>query len=332
VHHVVTRPYRDSNVGSNLSSLAGAVWLAQRLSRSLVVDWRGLSQLRDPELNYFTEFFATPPTLGGVPVSYAPTDVAGPYDESATVQPGEARRLALEGGRAETEPIVLQTYHGLDRLHPGPDEERRRLLRGIYEEIHPGAAVRAAVGTWWNETIRGSAVVGINVRTGNGRYFGKGMRYTQRVDVSLFENERRFVAKLERACRDRIARLPRTMRDDVAVFYATDSAVMSALLAQLPHAVTRRTVFPPSGAGDTYNFSGERHSDRDAIVDTLADMFLLARCDALVYNNSLFNQYARVVTGNFGGNLVQFESLFLSGKLRSLKAKATGAAGRVRHR
>ena len=59
-------------------------------------------------------------------------------------------------------------------------------------------------------------------------------------------------------------------------------------------------------------------------------MFLLARCDALVYNNSLFNQYARVVTDDFGGNLVQFESLFLSGKLRSVRAKATGAARRLR--
>jgi hypothetical protein len=46
--YVVNRPYPDSNVGSNLSSLAGALYVARALGRELVVDWRGLRQLRDP--------------------------------------------------------------------------------------------------------------------------------------------------------------------------------------------------------------------------------------------------------------------------------------------
>jgi hypothetical protein len=61
-------------------------------------------------------------------------------------------------------------------------------------------------------------------------------------------------------------------------------------------------------------------------VDTLADMFLLARCDALVYNSSLFNQYARILTGNFSGNQTHLESLFLRSRLRLL----AGAARRRR--
>jgi hypothetical protein len=332
VPYVVTRPFRDSNIGSNLSSLAGALWLAQASSRSLVVDWRGLSQLQDSSLNYFTEFFASPSELSGVSVLYAPTDAAGDYEplpDDDTVQPAEARRLGVEGDSPNAEPIVLQTYHGLDRLHPGPEPERQRFLRSVYEQLHPGDEVASAVERWWNEHLAGKRVVGVNVRTGNGHYFGKGMRYARRVDVSVFENERRFIVKLERACRDRIRRLPRVRGEDVAVFYATDSAEMSALLARLPNALTRRTVFPPPGTGDTYRFEGKGNADRDAIVDTLADMFLLARCDALVYNNSLFNQYARAVTGDFGGNLVQFESLFVSGKLRAARARARRAAQRL---
>ena len=89
--------------------------------------------------------------------------------------------------------------------------------------------------------------------------------------------------------------------------------------------MTRRTAFPPPGTGDLYRFEGDAHSDRAAIVDTLADMFLLARCDALVYNNSLFNQYARVSTGNFSGNQVHFETMFISKKVEL-------AAARVRRR
>ena len=76
--------------------------------------------------------------------------------------------------------------------------------------------------------------------------------------------------------------------------------------------------FPPPGTGDLYRFDSRDHADRAAVVDTLADMFLLARCDALVYNNSLFNQYARVVTGWYGGNHVHVESLFLRTRARRL--------------
>src|SRR5262249_5383224 len=114
---VVSRPFHDSNVGSNLSSLAGAAWLARRLERSLVVDWRGLSQLGDPSLNYCTEFFETPETLGGVTVVYAPTDVAGEYEQlldNGTVSPSTARALATGDATPAAEPIVLQSYHGLD--------------------------------------------------------------------------------------------------------------------------------------------------------------------------------------------------------------------------
>ncbi len=321
--YVVTRPYRDSNVGSNLASLAGALWLARSLSRWLVVDWRGLTQLRDPSLNYFTEFFEAPAELQGVRVSYAPAPEAGEYEpggDASALSPNEARSLALEGGKPDSEHVVLQAYHGLDRLHPGPESERLRLLRTFYHQLHPSAEIRAAADAWWTEHLAGAFVVGVNVRTGNGRYFAKRMRYASRVDVSIFENRKRFLRTLERACRARVKQLPQPLRDSFTVFYATDSAWMSELLAQLPNAATRRTIFPPPGTGDTFRFEGAHYSDRDSIVDTLADMFMLARCDALAYNSSLFNQYARVVTGNFGGNQVHLESLFLRNQPRRVAA------------
>ena len=54
---------------------------------------------------------------------------------------------------------------------------------------------------------------------------------------------------------------------------------------------------------------------------------LKARCDALVWNFSLFNQYARVATGYFGGNHVRFESLTARARARRLVG---GAVRRVR--
>jgi hypothetical protein len=324
---LVNRPYPDSNVGSNLSSLAGALWVASRLGRDLVVDWRGQRQLRDPELNYFSEFFALPETVGGVRVHRAPVeglDYAEGAEGAAWLEPGEARRVAA--GRPAGLPcsLVLQTYHGLDRVHPGPESERFRLLRSLFRQLRPAPRIEAAVEAWSREHLDAGFVVGVNVRTGNGAYFGGGMRYASRVDVSVFDDRRRFLRLLERACRSRLRRFPRTLRDDFRIFYATDSEEMSELLAGLPNAVTRRRVFPPAGSGDLYAFPGEDYTDRDAIEDTLADMFLLARCDALVYNTSLFNQYARVVTGYFGGNHVHFESLLLRSRVRRLLGTAWG--------
>jgi hypothetical protein len=319
----VTRPFSDSNVGSNLASLAGALWLARTLSRALVVDWRGLSQLPLPELNYFTEFFETPRELAGVQVGYAPEADVGDYDPSgdaAWLSPDQA--LALGSGRAtETaEHIVLQAYHGLDRVHPGPEAERFRLLRSLYREIQPGPEVRRAADSWWDEHTRGAFVTGVNVRTGNGHYFGKGGRYASRVDVSIFENRQRFLRVVERACHERVKSLPCDLRENSVVFYATDSEPMSELLSTLPNAVSRRQVYPPPGTGDTHRFPDKPAAARTSIVDSLVDMFLLARCDALIYNSSLFNQYARVVTGNFGGNQVHIETLFLRTAPRRLAA------------
>lgn len=317
--YVVSRPFPDSNVGSNLSSLAGAAWLAQRLDRTLIVDWRGMSQLRDPSSNYFTEFFERPDRLLGVPVLYAPdaeieTDPLVGDVEWAS--PDQARAIAQGDTPPTARVLVLQPYHGLDRLHPGGESDRLRVLRSFYRQIHPEPTIAATIDTWWQSEYDGAFVVGVNVRTGNGHYFGEGQAYVGRVDIRIFRNEKRFIRVLERAVAERARLVPKQYRTGFRVFYATDSSSMSDILSQLPGAATRRRVFPPPATGDTHAFEDD-DTARRAIVDTVADMFLLARCDALVYNNSLFNQYARVLKGQFSGNQVHIESLFLHKRLHA---------------
>ena len=330
--YLVNRPLRESNVGSNLGSLAGALWLGAQLGRRVVVDWRGLSQLHDPEVNYFSAFFETPPRSLGADVLYAPADVDyGEEDGPGWLTADDASRIA-RGIQAEPEEtLVIRLYHGLDRLHAIPEAAQWQLLRSFYRDLRPAPAVAAAVESFARDRLGGAFVVGLNVRTGNGHYFGKGGEYSGRVDVSLFENRRRFLRTLERACRARVRALPKPLRDSFAVFYATDSEWMSELLASLPNAVTRRTVFPPPNAGDMFAFpAAGGYTDRDAVVDTLADMFLLARADAFVFNTSMFNQYARVTTGEFSGNEVHIESLFLRKRARRAWMRAVAAAGRLR--
>jgi hypothetical protein len=331
--YVVTRPDPTSNVGSNLASLAGAVWLARTLERSLIVDWRGMTQLRDPSLNYFTEFFAAPSELVGVPVAYAPLrelDYDREVANAARLSPEAAAAAGAGAVRREERFLVLETYHGPDRIVAGGEGERFRALRSFYRDLVPRPEIASEAERWWAETLDGRFVVGVNVRTGNGHYFGKNGPYAGRVNIRIFENRSRFLSIVQRGVRRLVRGLPRPLREDVAIFFATDSAPMRELLGNLPNAVSRRTMFPPPGTGDTYAFSADAaYSDRDSIRDTLIDMFLLARVDGLVYNSSLFNQYARVLNGYFGGNLVHIESLYARYRLRRLRHHARAVRRRL---
>lgn len=325
--YVVSRPYETSGVGSNLASLAGALWLAQRLQRTLLVDWRGQSELADKRLNYFAEFLSLPPEVAGVdvvPVLPGDERFGSDMPGARWLEPGDARALASGTAVAAEEYVILKTYHGLDRLHPGPESERFRFLRAFYRALSPNEAVRSAVDDWERLRLRAfCSAIALNVRTGNrGRDFAPGGRYSGRVDTSLFENEPAFLRLLERACGRILAHLPRELRTSCAIFVVTDNAAMRSLLTRLPNAITRREVFPPAGADHQYAFEGDGYSDRDGVIDTLVDMFLLARCDGLVYNSSLFNQYARVVTGCFGGSQVHFESLLLRKRYRYAMQRA----------
>jgi hypothetical protein len=323
--YVVSRPDPTSNVGSNLASLAGAVLLAQKLQRALIVDWRGMSQLQDKSVNYFAEFFEHRDAFVGVPTSYAP--VPGVEYDRAAGTPWLNANEAAAAVRGElplddAEHVVLQQYHGLDRLMAGPESGRFTLLRRFYREVQPAPELRQAIDGWADEHLGGRFVVGVNIRTGNGQYFGPGMPYAGRVNLAVLQDEARLVRALERAVRRLVRRLPRHLRAASATFYATDSQAMSQALSTLPGAVTRRGIYPPPGTGDLHSFEGSPRDDRASVVDTLADMFLLARCDALIYNNSLFNQYARVLNAYFGGNLIHVDTLMPGSRARLIAATA----------
>ena len=73
--------------------------------------------------------------IDSVPIVYAPAPEVGDYDPSSSearwLEPGEAHAVGA-GSAPGSRYLVLQTYHGLDRLRPGPEAERFRLLRSFY--------------------------------------------------------------------------------------------------------------------------------------------------------------------------------------------------------
>jgi hypothetical protein len=308
--YLVTHPFPKSGIGSNLSSLAGAIWLARKLGRELIVDWRALAHLKDKSLNYFTEFFTPPAIIQGVRVHYAPCpELPDPIDQHPEL---ELEAVAAALGNGDDRPyLVLRAYHGLDRLDTADDLAAQFwMLKDFYSYIQPRDFVQREIDAFAETHFRGAFVVGVNLAGGNGE-FAKGQPYFGRVDTDIFSKEATFLRRVRFANRLALSGLPRYLRKSAKIFFATDSQPMRDLLARLPNAVTRRRVFPPNGVGRWFSdYNDPGYTDRDAIVDALTDMFLLSRCQALIRNATVFNQYAQVVTASFNGNCRDLETLY----------------------
>lgn len=328
--YVVTRPFPESGLGSNLASMAGAWQLARRLGRDLIVDWRGMVFLKNRETNYFTRYFAPVPELDGVRIHYAPSREAGDHldfddDGRREIVPNDLAAVLAADPRTLPRYLVLMQYHGLDRIGSRDPAADHFQLRRFYLALSLRPDVAAKVDAFYDQYLANGFVIGINLGTGNipsptGRY------YYGRFDSSIFENRDRLLRRITTATKLAVRRLPRELRETRRVFYATDSEWMSELLGRLPTSFTRRAVFPPPGAGRFFvDYEQFDHSDESASEDIVIDHFLLGRCDALIYNGSMFSNYARVVTNYFSGNCRNLDSLYA----RYWVVTATGRARRL---
>lgn len=328
--YVVTRPFPESGLGSNLASMAGALELARRLGRELIVDWRGMVFLKDTSVNYFTRYFATLPELDGVRVHYAPSAEGGDHleatdDACREIGPNDLAAVLAADPASLPRYLVLTRYHGLDRLGSADLASEHFRLRRFYRSLTLRPDVQAKLDAFYDDNLANAFVVGINLGTGNtpsptGRY------YYGRFDSRIFENPTRLLRRITAATTLAVRKLPRELRETRHVFYATDSEWMSELLGRLPESYTRRTVFPPPATGRFFvDYEQLGYSDDAASEDMVIDHFLLGRCDALIYNGSMFSNYARVVTNYFSGNSRNLDSLYA----KYWAATVTGRARRL---
>ncbi len=327
VRFLITRPYPASGLGSNLLSMAGAFYACARSGRELIVDWTGMSEVRDPHVNQFLLCFEPIRSWGGVQVHYTHEPDAPHPERETDVVTAEADQIGdLLEGRIEARFVRLVAFH-YDSIFQRSGLKAAAVAdytRGVYEQLTPTPLVRRAMARG-DSHFASHAVIGMNLRTGNGQ-FAKGQIYEGRVNIGLFDRPD-FDATLRRAYADCVAALPRHVRATAAIYVVTDCLSMQRRLLQLPGAFSLRRRFPPEGSGHQFAFSSDTGADLESVAETTADMLLMAKCRGLVFNFTEYNRYARLVTRHFGGNARKIDNYFLPRPTRLAK-RLLGLMGR----
>lgn len=315
--YIITRPHPESGLGANLLSMVGALYLCERTRRPLLVDWTGMSPLRDKGVNYFTAFFEPLRRWRDVEIAYVnDPDVSAPrvtYDERLVFKPDERDLGDLVAGTVDDRSVWLEAFHyyRVFKRSPLSAADVFYRTREFYQALQPRAVLRRRIAEA-RAPFERRVVVALNVRSGNGE-FEPGKPYWKRVNTAIF-GRRRFQDTLFRACRDCLTGFPPALRSELGIYVVTDSHGMQQRLLELPGAFAVRKRFPPPGTGHQFadydpQIYGD-YSDVESVNETIVDMFLMAGCSGLVYNESAYNLYAQHMTMCFNGNQKLLERYF----------------------
>lgn len=276
-----------------LSTASGILW-AKAVGRAPFVDWRDEAYSRNHE-NSFFHFFDNPAVLRDPPndeLDITPPVWQGHLDKSVsemlhTFDPDKHssftihKKYSIDPKRADYSQSIAVFWYYMGRFAAIAPLARKRLpeykdlsvedisRKALREELPLTAAVREQIDSFHAENWTGPTV-GVHVRYSD---------LTTDLD------------KLESAARKQLARLP-----GAAIFLATDNQrVEDDYRAKFERVITTPKWFPPEGA--------TMHQNTDCAdpiangTEALLDMYLLARCDALVYaSRSTFSEISRLVS------------------------------------
>jgi Nodulation protein Z (NodZ) len=269
---------KHTGIGSDIASILGGWYYASRTGRTLVIDWRNSRYLPDRSANAFPRFFQPMDQIAGVRVAcegcIREAQFPKPVFRLHKLQPVQYRDLFRAGADVDAPTLVNNKP-----MHIFPALTLQRMVFSALR-LHPEIQQEMEA---FRETQFGAVkVVGIHVRHGNGEHLGFGRK------VCIYEVNREVVSTYKR--------VHETMRKSsglrTKIFLATDSQeVEEALKSALPNVVTRNKSFHTVGDGPLHR----RVLGLTGAQDALIEMYLLACCDALIYNDSWFSYYARVI-------------------------------------
>lgn len=269
---------KRTGLGSDLVSVIGAWFYARSTGRSLAIDWRRSRYLHDESVNLFFEIFDVPQSIGGVDILSAQDliEVSPHIDFNLSELSEKDYLCCLFQGRDVPGTVISceRTMHVLPSV-----EIQRSFLAGIQLK----APFQAMLATVEQQCFTKEPVIAIHLRHGNGEVLGFG-----RDDLVC-----RSVSEIAKTVKAILAIIdPRGARK---VFISTDSVdLQNELIRTIPASFCIQKQLPPPGSGPLHIHEFGMAGAISAVID----MVLLAKSEVLIYNNSWFSHYARVI-GNF---------------------------------
>lgn len=325
---IISRPYEDSGLGANLLSFAGALYLAEKTNRDLIVDWTGLKNLNYREKNLFTEFFVPLRDYNGVNIIYSNENGDGilDYDKSEVHEASLSDCFELLDGKEFPDNFYLYDFHYriLDKNKKLTREFIFYYVRSFYFRLQPQPSIAQKIDELYKKHFEDKYVICCAVRTGNGAFVKDGpySMYINYINQKIISSPK-FPLRLKRAAKRCTLNLQSYIASSTSYFIVTENEEMQKNLCNsLDNAFSIREKYAPPTAEHGVHLPASQwgfddYDEYDNLEDVIINMFLMAKSDAFIYNCSGYNQYALHISNHFNGKAVNFEKVKRFNALRS---------------
>lgn len=314
MHSVMTR--KSTGIGSDLISVVGAIQYAKKTGRDVIIDWRKSRYLKDPTQNLFPRVFEIPENIGGVGVRVADDD----FDDSCLESPLElfsSKTQSFEEYHAEMLRKARPVNHSVIVTRPMHHLPEPCVQRQWLAEIKPTKKVLNAIECFYRTRMKDHQVIGVHIRHGNGEVLGEGRD--------------QFVSHaVDAIVADCIGCLDGVRSPGTRLLVCTDCLELrESFASKTDNVIYYDSRLGNIGGGPIHTSDYDLQGAEDAVVE----MWLLARCQNLLYTPSWFSHYGRIM-GDFKTEPMNLDSFSTYGT-RSITGKRVrkqrGVLGRIFH-
>jgi len=302
----VTR--KRTGIGSDLASAASGYSLAVRTGRDLIIDWRHSLYLEEQD-NLFGRLFDVPDSIGPCRVIVADRDVE-PELSGRLVRYGKHDLHSLDeevrhGGTSVAHHSIITTSLR--------DHSQQELQKTFLAAVTPKPHVVERIDRFHAKSMQGRIVAGIHIRHGNGE------------NLLLDRNElfRRGLGEVFGKVRGYLEAVD--PRPDVILICSDSRLVREQFREEFGDVIWFDSdVGEPEEGNLLTNVRGIRGAE-EAVIE----MWLLSRCDYLLFNPSWFSHYAQRL-GRFHAAPFNLDGVSVYGTEEALRRKVEKARSRLR--